>query len=50
MAQKIFSESDSKDVQHVDARKALISINYKIARKLGIHIDEKVIRNNRPIR
>ena len=50
LAQKLFSESDNKDVQHVDARKALISINYKIARKLGIHIDEKVIGNGRLIR
>ena len=50
LAQKLFSKSDSKEVQHVDARKALISINYKIARKLGIHIDEKVIGNGRIIR
>ena len=50
MAQKIFSGNDVKDVQHVDARKALISINYKIAGKLGITIDQKVIRNNKVIR
>lgn len=49
MAQKIFSGSGVVGGQHVDARKALISINTKIAGKLGIYIDQKVIRNNRVI-
>lgn len=50
MAQKLFSESDRKDVQHVDARKALVSVNLKIAGKLGITIDQKIIGNIKVIR
>lgn len=49
MAQKIFSGNDVKDVQHVDARKALVSINLKIAGKIGMTIDKEVIRNIRVI-
>lgn len=49
IAQKIFSGSAVKDVQHVDARKALISINLKIAKKIGMTIDKEVIRNIRVI-
>jgi putative ABC transport system substrate-binding protein len=49
IAQKIFSGSAVRDVQHVDARKALISINLKIAGKLGMTIDKEVIRNIRVI-
>lgn len=45
MAKKILSGRDVKDVQRVDARKAVISINLKIAKKLGINIDEKIIKN-----
>jgi putative ABC transport system substrate-binding protein len=39
MAKKILAGVEVKNVQHVDARKAVISINLKIARKLGMHID-----------
>lgn len=49
MAKKILSGRDVKDVQRVDARKAVISINLKIARKLGIAIDEKIIKGARII-
>ena len=49
IAQKIFSGNAVKDVQHVDARKALISINLKIAGKIGMTIDKEVIRNIRVI-
>ncbi len=50
MAEKILSGRDVKDVQWVDARKAVISINLKVARKLGITIDEKVIMKARIIK
>jgi putative ABC transport system substrate-binding protein len=50
MAQKIFSGSDGRDARHVDARKVLMSVNLKIAGKLGINIDQKVIKNSRVIR
>jgi len=49
MAQKIFSGSGVMGGEHVDARKVLLSINLKIAGKLGINIDQKVIRNNKVI-
>jgi len=49
MAEKILSGRDVKDVQRVDARKAVISINLKVAGKLGVAIDEKVIRRARII-
>ena len=49
IAKKIFSGNAVKDVQHVDARKALISINLKIAEKIGMTIDKEVIRNIRVI-
>ena len=49
IAEKILSGRDVKDVQRVDARKALISINLKVAGKLGVTIDEKVIRKARII-
>ena len=49
IAQKIFSGSVVKDVRHLDARKALISINLKIAGKMGMTIDKEVIRNIRVI-
>jgi putative ABC transport system substrate-binding protein len=44
MAKKILSGGDVRNVQQVDARKAIISVNLKIARKLGMNIDEKMIR------
>jgi len=48
MAQKILSGNIGKvGQQHVDARKASISVNWEIARKLGMAIDQKAIRNNR---
>jgi putative ABC transport system substrate-binding protein len=50
MAKKILSGRDVKDVQRVDARNAIISINLKIARKLGITIDEKIIKDARIIK
>ena len=43
MVKRILSGTDVKDVQPVDARKEVISISPKIARKLGIRIDEKII-------
>ena len=49
MAQKLF-DSGGKDAQHVDARKALVSVNLKIAGKLGITIDQKIIGNIKVIR
>lgn len=49
MAEEILSGKDVNDVQQVDARKAIISINLKIARKLGITVDEKIIRKARVI-
>ncbi|MBI4633006.1 MAG: ABC transporter substrate-binding protein [Deltaproteobacteria bacterium] len=50
MAQKILSGSDITDAQHVDAREALISLNMKIAEKLGVTIDKKAIGNIRSVR
>ena len=50
MAQKIFSGSALKDAQHVDAREALISLNMKIAGKLGVTIDQKVLGNIKSVR
>jgi len=47
MAEKILSGRDVETIQRVDARKALISINLKVAGKLGTSIDEKVIRKAR---
>ena len=43
MAKKILSNSGEQDVQRIDARKAVILINLKMAKKLGITIDEKVL-------
>ena len=45
MAQKILSGRDVKRVQPVGARKSVISINMKIAEKLGIVINRKMIKN-----
>jgi putative ABC transport system substrate-binding protein len=43
MARKIFSGA-SGDAQHADARKALVAVNMKIAGKLGITFDQRIIR------
>jgi putative ABC transport system substrate-binding protein len=45
MAQEILSGRDVKRVRPVDARKSVISINMKIAEKLGIVINKKMIKN-----
>jgi len=47
MAKAILSNGGNKDVQRIDARKAVIVINLKIAKKLGIKIDEKVLAKAR---
>jgi putative tryptophan/tyrosine transport system substrate-binding protein len=49
MAEKILSGKETVNGRHVAARKAVISINLKAARKLGIAVDEKVIRKARII-
>ena len=50
MAKKVLSQGGKVDDQHqVDARKAVITINLKIAGKLGIAVDEKVLRKARVI-
>jgi ABC-type uncharacterized transport system, periplasmic component len=43
MAKAILSNGGKRDVQRIDARKAVILINLKIAKKMGITIDEKVL-------
>lgn len=43
MAKKILAGTDVTRVQQEDARKTIVSINLKIAKKLGIHIDKKNI-------
>ena len=43
MAKAILSNEGKRDVKRIDARKAVIEINLKIAKKLGITIDEKVL-------
>ena len=49
MAEKILSGRDIMNARQVDARKAVISINLKVAKTLGIPIDEKIIRKARII-
>ena len=49
MAKAILSGRDAANVRQVDARKAVMWINLKVARKLGITIDEKIIRKARVI-
>ncbi|UCF73786.1 MAG: ABC transporter substrate-binding protein, partial [Deltaproteobacteria bacterium] len=49
MAEKILSGRHEKNIQGVNARKAVISINLKVARKLRITVDEKIIRKARII-
>jgi ABC-type uncharacterized transport system, periplasmic component len=43
MAKAILSNGGKGDVQRIDARKAVIFINLKIAKKMEITIDEKVL-------
>jgi putative ABC transport system substrate-binding protein len=43
MAKAILSNGGKRDIQRIDARKEVIAINRKIAKKLGITIDEKVL-------
>ena len=43
LAQMIFSGGEH--LQHGEARKALVAVNEKIARKLGIRIEGKLLRN-----
>jgi ABC-type uncharacterized transport system, periplasmic component len=43
MAKAILSNGGKRGVQRIDARKAVILINLKIAKKMGITIDEKVL-------
>jgi len=43
IAKAILSTGGKRDVQRIDARKAVILINLKMAKKLGITIDEKVL-------
>lgn len=49
MANAILSGKDVGGIKPVDARKAVISVNLKVARKLGIRIDEKIVRNARVV-
>jgi putative ABC transport system substrate-binding protein len=49
MAKKILAGREVSNVRHVDARKASITINLKIAGKLGIHINEKALKKARII-
>ena len=49
MAKKILLGRNVKGVQPVDARKAVVSINLKVAKKLEITIDKKIMNNARII-
>jgi len=49
MANGILSGKDGGGMKPVDARKAVISVNLKVARKLGIRIDEKSVGNARVV-
>jgi putative ABC transport system substrate-binding protein len=49
MAENILSGRHVKNIQRIDARKAVISINLKVATKLRITVDEKIIRKARII-
>jgi ABC-type uncharacterized transport system substrate-binding protein len=50
MANEILSGKDAGAIKPVDAKKAVISVNLKVARKLGIRIDEKSVGNARVVR
>jgi putative ABC transport system substrate-binding protein len=45
MANAILSGKDVEGIKPVYARRAVISVNLKVARKLGIRIDEKIVEN-----
>ncbi len=47
MADGILSGSNRPEMQHVNPRKAAVSINLKTAKKLGLHIDKDIIKNAR---
>jgi putative ABC transport system substrate-binding protein len=49
MANAILSGRDVADVPVVDARKPVLSINLKVAGKMGIKIDEEIIRKARVV-
>ncbi len=44
MAEKIFSGKNIKNIQQADARKPVLSINPKVAKKLGIHINDSIVK------
>lgn len=44
MAEKILAGRGATDVRHVEARKPVVTINLKAARRLQITIDEKIIK------
>jgi len=46
LAQKILSGKDVGNARRVDARKAVISVNGKIAEKLGFSVEGKTIKGN----
>jgi putative ABC transport system substrate-binding protein len=50
MAVKILSGKNLTSIQRVDARSAVISLNLRIARKLGIPVDDKIISEAKIIR
>ncbi len=47
LAQKILSGNGVENSTYLDARKAVVTINEKVASKLGITVDQKVLENNR---
>ncbi len=47
MAEKFFSGTDIKNIQQADARKPVITINLKVAKKLGIHINDSIVKTAR---
>jgi len=49
MAKKILSGMEVTSIQQAYARKLIILINFRTARKLGVTIDEEVVRNARII-
>jgi putative tryptophan/tyrosine transport system substrate-binding protein len=49
MAREILAGKNIKEIQHADARSAVVSVNMKIAKKLGIHVPEDVIAHARKI-
>ena len=49
MANSILSGRNGGGMKPVDAQKAVLSVNLKIARKLGIRIDEKIVEHARVV-